>query len=185
MKYPIDYFTKLYPTNVINPDTGKKYTPNFAIEKEKEMLDQMDKYLHGASNAQKTFFSKFGVAKNDPSKEMPGWQILPIKDETDYEAYIKDVNTATGQIVSSQNIHPSLANVLIEGKLSSGSDLRNAFNIFMQIMTQEPRQLLLEPLNIAKNITFPNKRNIKLGFKDAELTTSDIVKSGVVTEKQS
>lgn len=178
IKYPRDYFDMAYPDNKINPETGLNYTFKDRKEKESELITQMNQYLSGSRNAGKTFFSKFGIGRD--GKSLPGWEIDVLEDNVKYDAYLDDVNTSTGQIVSAQNVHPSIANILIEGKLSSGSDLRNAFNIYVQMMTQEPREMMLNNINLAKRLTFPNKRNIKLGFEDVELATMDITKSGVI-----
>jgi hypothetical protein len=148
--------------------------------KERELKQQMNDFLAGAENAGKAFYSKFAIGPD--GKPMAGWKITPIEDKTKYDAYLEDFNTSNQAITSAHNINPSLASINTEGNLSSGSEMRNAFNIFNEISLNSEKKLILEPLLWAKNYNFPDKKGVKIGFKTVELTTTDLVKSGMVQQ---
>lgn len=180
IEMPGNYFTELYPNSRMNPATGLPYTDKDRLDKEIELKRQMNDFLAGAENAGKAFYSKFAIGSD--GKPMAGWKITPLEDKTKYDAYLEDFNTSNQAITSAHNINPSLASVNTEGKLSSGSEMRNAFNIFNEIALNSEKKLILEPLMWAKNWSFPDKKNIKIGFKTVELTTTDAVKSGMVQQ---
>lgn len=180
IEMPANYFTELYPNSHINPATGKNYNELDRQGKERELKRQMNDFLAGAENAGKAFYSKFAIGPD--GKPMAGWKITPIEDKTKYNAYLEDFNTSNQAITSAHNINPSLASVNTEGKLSSGSEMRNAFNIFNEISLNSEKKLILEPLLWAKNYNFPDKKRVKIGFKTVELTTTEAVKSGMVEQ---
>jgi hypothetical protein len=180
IEMPGNYFTELYPNSRINPATGLAYTDVDRQGKERELKQQMNDFLAGAENAGKAFYSKFAIGPD--GKPMAGWKITPIEDKTKYDAYLEDFNTSNQAITSAHNINPSLASINTEGNLSSGSEMRNAFNIFNEISLNSEKKLILEPLLWAKNYNFPDKKGVKIGFKTVELTTTDLVKSGMVQQ---
>jgi hypothetical protein len=87
-------------------------------------------------------------------------------------------DTASRVHARGHNIDPALAGIQTEGRLSAGSEIRNLLNYHISYKTPRPRRLAMEPFVLAKNFNFPNKKNIKIGIGDIELTTLDENKSG-------
>ncbi|MEO7176717.1 MAG: hypothetical protein ABIV51_12450, partial [Saprospiraceae bacterium] len=74
--------------------------------------------------------------------------------------------------ISGQGIHPVLANIETAGKLSSGSEIRNALIMYITIKAPNPRAILLKPFELVKKLDKWDA-DIFLGFKDVEMTTLD------------
>lgn len=185
IRIPVDYFLITYPEGKTFDKDGKLVENIHAFRKEKELelYTNLNKYLSGARNANKIVTSRTWI---DPVTQKPinGLEIEAIEDNYKYDAFIEDLEASDTRILSSQNLFPSIAGIKTINKLGGGgSETRNDFNIASQVLTTQPQELILKPLKIAKKITFPNKKNIHLGFKALELATTDLVKSGFVTDK--
>lgn len=165
IKIPNNYFALQYPDDIAAQQKA-----------EKEFFDQLDEFLTGEQNTLKSFATFFPI---DPitGKELAGVQIVVIEDKVNYEAHLTDDERATSAICSGHNVNPTLANILIGNKLSSGSEIRNAFEIYVGLYTYSFRQLLLKPLYTVKKINKWNPK-IKFGFRDIKLETLDINPTG-------
>lgn len=165
VKIPANYFALQAPDNA---EEQKKI--------EKDFYAQLDEFLVGEQNTRKSITTFYPV---DPitGKELAGVQIIPIEDKTNYEAHLTDDERATSAICSAHNINPTLANILINNKLSSGSEIRNAFEIYTGLYSYTFRQLAVKPLYIVKRINKWNPK-IKFGFRDIKLETLDINPTG-------
>ncbi len=131
-----------------------------------EILRGLANVLSGIENVGKFFHSEavrteLGVGKSEILK----WEILPIdmkvKDFT--EAQIKISEHAHSAITSSMGLHPSLANIIINGKLASGSEMLYAYKLFLATETKVVEKKALEVMNLMKQLYFPNVPG-KFGF---------------------
>ena len=90
--------------------------------------------------------------------EILKWEILPldmkVKDFT--EAQIKIAERADSAITSAAGLHPSLANILVAGKLASGSEMLYAYKLFIATETQIFQSKALKMMNLWKKLRFPN-----------------------------
>jgi hypothetical protein len=176
VKIPIDYFNKRHPLEAY--ETSEKR--NEAIEADiKATYDRMDKYLAGEKNVHKAFYSF--VAINEQGDTLPGWEIIPLDNKIEHEAWLKAYGTASAAIISGIGLSPSIAGSILPNGLGSGSgsDLREQFNFYMQVMTAQPRQTTLEWYNIVKRRNnWP--KDIHLGYRDVILQSTDQAKSGFV-----
>jgi hypothetical protein len=151
----------------INGQEIKKY--------EEELLDQIDAFLRSetAENAQKRFHSKFGLSQFGREEKVSGWKITALEDNTlkNSEAYLKAGEQIDQSIIASVHLDPSLSNIQIQGKLSSGLDKLIAFNIHQITATPIPRRLILSPVNEAIRVNFWKEGyRPKLGFKELQLS---------------
>lgn len=72
--------------------------------------------------------------------------------------------------ISAQAIHPTLANIETAGKLSSGTEIRNAFLMYLIIAAPVYRDMLQEVVELVKQENgWPT--DIQYAIRDAELTT--------------
>ncbi len=176
IRIPKNYFYNA-PTGDDNPAAAVKARDDEQLKRQ-EFMDNVNTLLAGKQNAGRALFTQFDI--NDQlGKEYPGISIEPInvdiKDKALLELFEKS-NTAN---ISAQGIHPTLANIESQGKLSSGSEMRNAFNVYLAVKTNTPRKIILKSLELAKKI---NKwdPDIYFGFGDTELTTLDDSPTGKV-----
>lgn len=137
---------------------------------EDKVLAGIDRFLASETgqNASKRFHSKFGI---DPDTGKPtGWLLTALEDNTEKnsKAYLDASGKIDESIIASAHIDPSLANIQITGKLSSGLDKLIAFNIHQVVSTPTPRKLILQPVQTAININWPGKR-LKIGFNEMQL----------------
>ena len=167
IQLPTDYFTRLYPAPEFSDEDRKK--------KEREFKESLEKFLSGAQNAGKMVLSKF---TREMDKVIPGLIIEPVEYKLNDAAYNNDYEQSNQAFTSAIGIDPSIANIHTTGKLSSGSDKRNGFNIYTNTRLFAAREKILEPIyKIFKLNGFDSK--IRIGFKDFELQTLDENKEGV------
>lgn len=183
LEYPEDYYITTYPDEQINPETNKPYDDAARAKKQKDLESNIEQWLTGPENSQKTFISRFRNFMEHDGKKLESWKINVIKDEQNYEAYLDDFNTSNQAVTSAHNIDPSIASINTSGQLSSGSDKKHSYNIMTNIVVNTIRKILLKPINLAKKIQFPEKKDIKLGFENIYLVDASVSKQSVVTEQ--
>ncbi len=159
IKVPLSYF--------------EQFPENERDAREDELMQQLDALLSGAENHGKAFISRFSQ-----DNRYPEWKIEPLTGELYDEAY-KDIfaqsNTA---LSSSDGVDPSLAGYDTTGKLSSGSEKKNSYNIHIALKTPRPRKLLLAWLKDVQRINGWDP-TIKFAFKDFEITNVDENPTGI------
>jgi hypothetical protein len=164
---PNDYFDKLYPTPKFSDDERRA--------KELEFKKKLEEFLSGEKNAGKMILSKFS---RELDKVIPGLIIEPISYKLNDDAYLPDFEQSNQAFTSAIGIDPSIANIQMQGKLSSGSDKRNGFNIYTNTRLFSAREKILEPIyKIFKLNGFD--KDVRIGFKDFELQTLDENKTGI------
>lgn len=145
-----------------------------ALEKAKTSVrDELDKFA-GVNNSHKaliTFINdKLVMGSNT---QMAEWKIEPIETDLKDDSYLKLHETASKVHARGHNIDPALAGIQTEGRLSAGSEIRNLVNFHIAYKTPRPRRIAMAPIILAKNFNFPDKKDIKIGIGDIELTTLD------------
>ncbi|HEY3403887.1 MAG TPA: hypothetical protein VGK59_10900 [Ohtaekwangia sp.] len=174
VKIPLDYFLKRFPEGPYDTDALRQE----AIQKyESELYKKIDSYLAGEKNVHKAFYSKVAVDGN--GNVLPGWEIIPLDNKIQDEAWLRAYGTAAMAIISGNGMNPSLGGTILPNGLGSGSgsDLREQFNMYMQVMTTMPRQKTLEPWEfIKRRNNWP--KELHLGYRDVILQTVDRAKGG-------
>ena len=152
------------------------------IEKELDRLrDQITRQIAdvmaGKRNAGKFFTC---VDFTDDQGNRQEWRIEPI--ELNLDKYIqaqKDISRmADSATTSAMGLSPALSNIIIDGKSDSGSQMLYALKIFYGADTVIPEQIVLEALNDALHINFPQKRDLWLGFYHKTVQKEDNVSAG-------
>lgn len=113
-----------------------------ATQKEFKIINDV---LIGARNAGKSIFTVF---KSHQGKEYAGWKITAVDDKMKDGALLADSSEATIKIFSGTAIDPALHG-LIPGKGGSnrsGSDKREALNIYMSLITAH-EDIICDPWN--------------------------------------
>lgn len=178
VKIPLEYFMQRCPLEAYATSAER----NKAIQAEEQRVySQIDEFLAGEKNVHKAFYSK--VAIGPDGKALPGWEIEAIPNEIKDGAWLNAYGVASMAITSGNGLSPSIGGQILPNGLGSGSgsDLREQFNFYMQVMTAQPRQTTLEWYNIVKRRNGWQK-DIHLGYRDVILQSTDQNKSGF--EKQ-
>lgn len=171
--YMLRYHIKI-PKSYFDGKTDKE------VEKmKKEIQTQLDSVLAGAENSQKAFYSFINDKLQINGQQLAEWKIEKIETDLKDESYLKLHESASKVHARGHNIDPALAGIQTEGRLSAGAEIRNLLNFHIAYKTSRVRRLALKPINLAKNFNFPDKKDIKIGIIDIEMTTTDESKSGV------
>lgn len=146
--------------------------------KKSEFISQMNSLLAGKENAGRTIYTYFD--HDDAGTKIEGVKITPIEYNMQDEALLKLFDRSNMANISSMGIHPTLANIETQGKLSSGSEMRNAFESYIKIKAHIPRNIILKPLMHIWKVNGWNEKykGVKIGFEDTVLTTLDDNKNG-------
>jgi hypothetical protein len=171
IKIPSNYFLDKFSWETAADENARLQCITDAQAREQEFIDQMNKFLAGESNTGRAVYTKFDI-QDEINKEFPGIQILPISADLKDEALLKLFEKSNDANISAQGIHPALSSIQTQGKMSSGSEIRNALLSFIAIKTTFPRKLLMKPINLVKK-TNGWPKDIHYGFEDLEITTLD------------
>lgn len=147
----------------------------------KKLLDSMTEVLTGKENAGK-FFHTIDIV--DDMGHVTEWKIEAVdqKIKDFVESQLKISEASVSAITSGMGLHQSLSNIMVNGKLASGSELLYAFKLYLHSDVEIASQAILEPLNQAIAFNFPG-RDLKLAFyhkslqSEEALTSSDRLKN--------
>jgi hypothetical protein len=151
----------------------EQFPPNEREMKKSEVRANMDSFLSGAENNGKTFFSTFSTN----GATTMGWKITPLDTKLNDAAYTALFTQSNIATVSGLGIDPTLAGIMMEGKMGNASEKRIAYGIHMALKTPRPRQELLKFLHTIAKINGWNPA-ITFAFRDIEITTLDQAPTG-------
>lgn len=142
-----------------------------------QITRQIADVMAGKHNAGKFFTCVDFV---DDQGHEQSWNIEPIELNLDkYIAAQKDISKmADSATTSAMGLSPALANIIIDGKSDSGSQMLYALKIFYGADTVIPEQIVLEAINDAIRINFPQKKDLFLGFYHKTIQKEDNVSAG-------
>lgn len=185
VQIPKDYFfDRTAFAQAQTEDQKKKVMSNESKAREK-FIEKVNKILAGADNAGRTLFTEYEVNKQ-VQKEYPGIKITAIETDIKDEALLKLFERSNDANISGQGVPPPLAAIQTQGKLSSGSEIRNAHTMYTAIKTPTNRAILLKPLEMVKAAnSSSSEMDIHIGIKDIQITTLDDNPAGsqMVTQK--
>lgn len=141
-----------------------------------QLAQQIAEVMAGKSNAGKFFMCVDFV---DLDGHQQSWKIEPIEMNIDkyIDALTKISRIADSSTTSGLGLNPALANIIIDGKGDSGSQMLYALKLFYGADTQIPEDIALEAINDAIRINFPNKKGIFLGLYRKVINKEDNVSS--------
>ncbi|MCR4565470.1 MAG: hypothetical protein K5651_05205 [Bacteroidales bacterium] len=141
-----------------------------------KLLDSMVNVLTGKENAGKLFHS---IDTTDEQGNVQSWKVEAIdqKIKDFVESQLKIGDASVSAITSGMGLHPSLSNIMVNGKLASGSELLYAFKLYLHTDLEIPTSIILEPINQAIAYNFPGK-NVKLGFYHQSIQSEEALSSG-------
>lgn len=181
IKFPKDYFIHSHKSlNALTEAERKKVMKN-ATTKRETFMRKLNKILAGEKNAGRTLYTTYDVQRN-LSEKYPGVIVEPIEVNLKDEALLKLFDKSNEANISAQGILPSISGVQTSGKLSSGSDIRNALAFYIAAKTRVLRRNLYAPLNFIgkKNKWFTGElEGCRFGVRDILIATTDKEKTGV------
>lgn len=139
-----------------------------------ELTQTIANVMAGKRNAGK-FFSCVDFVDADGHAQ--SWKIEPIEMNIDkyIEAQAKISRIADSSTTSGFGLSPALANIIIDGKSDSGSQMLYALKIFYGADTQIPEEIALEALNDAIRINFPHKKGVFIAMYRKVINKEDNV----------
>jgi len=177
IQIPSDYFLDYEKYQSAATESDKAEVLKDQQAKQQAFMDDVNEFLAGISNAGRTLFTIYELDKA-LGKEYPGIKITPLTYDMKDEALLKLFERSNTANTSAQGLHPSLAGIETAGKLSSGTEIRNAFLMWLIINTPLARKMILSPLNLVKRINgWP--ADIHFAIRDYELTALSSDASGM------
>lgn len=141
-----------------------------------EFLQNLTEVLSGKENAGK-FFHTIDIP-DETTGTVYTWKIetidQKIKDFVDSQLKISEASSSA--ITSGMGLHPSLSNVMVNGKLASGSELLYAFKLYLLSDTEIASNVILGSINQAIAFNFPGTR-LRLGFYHQSVKTEEQLSS--------
>lgn len=180
VEIPWKYFSDRCPIENYKTVAEQSEAINKLVE---ETFKKMDDYLAGEKNVHKAFYSFINLMED--GKPAPGWKITVLDNKIQDEAWLRAYGTASMAMISGVGLSPSIAGSILPNGLGSGSgsDLREQFNFYIQVMTQLPREKTLEPFYLIKRINgWPAWLHI--GYRDIVFQSLDQNKSGFAVAKE-
>lgn len=158
-----------------HPDWDESNVEQEVAKLSMQLLDNLTEVLSGKENAGKFFHT---VDVPDETGTSHAWKIeaidQKIKDFVDSQLKIAEASSSA--ITSGMGLHPSLSNVMVNGKLASGSEMLYAFRLHLLSNVAIAEQAILEQINQAIAFNFPNK-NLRLGFYHQSLKAEEALSS--------
>ena len=174
IEVPFDYFTD-YSINAVTVEEIANQEQKADAAKA-EFLTKINAFLSGVENSGKAIFTFYEINKA-LGKDFPGVKIKPLNVDLKDEALLKLYDKSNSAVTSAMGVHPTLAAIETAGKLSSGSEMRNAFLIYTAIHSPANRHILMD---VARFVKKENEwdPNVHYTFGDIEITKLDDDKSG-------
>jgi hypothetical protein len=143
-------------------EKGIQYTTAMFEDMKNKVFENVKSVLSGKANVGKMIET---VEFMDDHGTRCSWTIEAIDHKIkDYiDAQLKISEKADGATTSGIGLHPALSNIIVEGKLASGSEMLYAFKLYLASDTSIPERVIMQGINQAIEINFPNK-NVKMGF---------------------
>ena len=142
---------------------GVPYSSKMLEEYKDKTMEKFAEGMTGVKNVGK--FMHTSSFFDEASNEYEGWKVTPIdKKVRDYiEAQIRISNKADAAAASGFGIDPILANLILENKLSSGSEKLYSIKVYNASETSIPDMILCKPVQEYINANFPNRKT-KIGL---------------------
>lgn len=175
---PHDYFLDYEAYNAATDEEGRAKVLATAKDKKQAFLDDFNSLVSGVGNTGRTLTIEsvqeeiFGKITDKRITVEP--LVIDLRDKALLDLY-EASNVAN---ISGMGIHPTLANIETQGRLSSGTEIRNAYLLWLIIAAPSYRDEIGELIELEKKIGgWPAE--IHYAIRDAELTTLAENPSGV------
>lgn len=157
---------------------GRQYHPKMLEELKDSVLKSLSNVLSGIANVGKFFHSE-SVLKTleiGNKAELLKWEIIPIdmKIKDFIDAQIAVGNKAEQATTSGMGLHPALSNILVDGRVASGSEELYAYKLFVATDTYLFEQKLCAIVNRVIKSMWPNTET-KVGiYRDVVMKEKEV-----------
>lgn len=154
---------------------GVPYTNQMLEDLKDEIFGKLAGVLAGETNVGKFFTSEKVM---NEFGQMENWEIIPIDQKVkDFiDSQISVANKADSATTSGLGLHPALSNIMVDGKLASGSEQLYALKLYLATEIDIPEMIVTKAINAAIEANWPGK-GLKLGFYHDIVKTEDSVTS--------
>jgi len=180
VEFPKDYFTDHAAAAQANNEDLKASLRSKESEARAAFIKKMNELFAGAKG-HKIIFSEYEINKQ-LGKDYPGVKIKVLEASKLDESMLKLFDKGNDAVVSSMGIPTVLASIQTPGRLSSGSEALNLFNIYITIKAPRYRRMVRKIYETARQIEDPTS-TVEMGFRDIELATLDVAPSGMVEQQ--
>lgn len=167
---PHDYFRDYVRWNSAIDDAERNALLSEEMKKKQAFVDDFNTLVTGLENNGRT------LTIESIQEEVYGKLIdkritvEPLVIDLRDEALIKLYEASNVANISAQGLHPTLANIETQGRLSSGTEIRNAYLLWLIIAAPAYREYLYQVVDLVKRLNkWPD--DIYFAIRDAELTT--------------
>lgn len=137
--------------------------------KKQALVDELNKVLSGHRNTNKTLVVEMvGDYANKQFNDLV--KIEEIDNNKENQMLTKLLESKNIAAPRSFNIDPELSGIIVGSNMSSGSEIRNKYNVHILLKTPIPRKILLQPIKLISD-SFGWK--VRWRITDAVLTTTD------------
>ena len=137
----------------------------------------MNEMFAGAAG-NKIIFTEYEINRQ-MGKDYPGVKIKVLETNKLDESMLKLFDKGNEAVISGQGIPAVLASIQTPGRLGSGSEALNLFNIYITVKAPRYRRMVAKIFETARQIEDPTS-DIEMGFRDIELATLDVAPTGMV-----
>ena len=154
-------------------NSGQTYSDKMMEELKDSILNQLAGVLAGKKNVGKIFHT---ISFRDDDGDLCEWKVIPIENNSKefIEGQLKVADKADSATTSAIGLHPALSNIMVAGKLASGSEMLYALKLYLSSDTAIPEGIIMEAINTAIKINWPKKK-LKLGFYHKVVLTEENV----------
>lgn len=178
IKVPADYFVdmKSYKLAASDPDKLKECLDE-AGKKKQKFIDDLNLFLAGNDNSGRAVFTT--TTFDEFRKVWSGIEIEPITFDMKDSALLDLFEKSNQANISAQGFPSALAGIDTQGKLSSGSEIRNILMYYIISKLPRPRRDVLRPFELMLKMNGWYDPKVKYTFEDILITKLDQNKSGV------
>lgn len=169
IEVPKDYFTDYTAPQQTQQQKTEKLQKE--TQARQDFLNRLNDFLAGYEQAGRAIITDYEINRQ-AGKEFPGIKITALNVDLKDAALLQLFERSNDANISAQGVHPTLAAIQTQGKLSSGSEIRNAFMMYVAIKTPVKRSILLKPIQYIHKVNGWGD-GIKWGFRDIEITKLD------------
>ena len=144
---------------------GIPYNNNQLKALKKKILTEVKNVLSGLENAGKFWHSESVIQVNGMNLTEVGWKITPIEQNMKevVESQISIASKSERSISAALGVHAALGGITSEGSPNSGSEQYYALNNYLQTGIDIPEMVIMEAMNYALRINFP-EYDLKMGL---------------------
>ncbi len=167
---PHDYFYDYEKMAMATDDAQKAELLKGFQAREQAFVDDLNNVLTGLEQTGRSIVTKSEIIEAMGGRYEKRIQIEALDGKLNDEALLPLYEASNVANISAQAIHPSLANIETQGKLASGTEIRNAFLLYLIIAAPAYRDFLQEVVEVVKMENgWPE--DIHFAIRDAEMTT--------------